>query len=71
MTNKQTSLTLEQITLRDIAIQQMTATAETLKRLRDITDDQGDREVIDDCQGNLASNVDQLMKWFGQQPDSE
>lgn len=61
-------LSADQITLRDIAIKQISELLATLGRLDAITGEQADTEVIGDIRSDLNHGVDLLNRWFGTSP---
>lgn len=64
-------LSLGQIALRDIAVQQIGELLKTLERLDRITGDQADTEVISDIRSDLNHAVDLFANWFGTSPVEE
>ncbi len=65
------NLTPAQRALQQLALRQMAAIQETLRRLQGITADQGDREAAQDASGSVAAAVGVLREWFGREPDNE
>lgn len=63
--------TPEQLTLKAVALGQMTAVRVTLQKLHDITTDQGDREVILDAAGSVSTAAGLLRDWYGTEPDED
>ncbi len=68
MSQADTNLTPTQRALQELAIRQMTAVLETLRRLEGITPDQGDREAVQDASGSVSAAGEVLREWFGQEP---
>ena len=64
-------LSMGQIALRDIAVQQIGELLKTLERLDAITGEQSDREVISDIQSELNRHVELFAEWFGTSPVDE
>lgn len=64
-------LSLGQIALRDIAVQQIGELLKTLERLDSITGVQSDREVISDIQSELNRHIELFAEWFGTSPIEE
>jgi hypothetical protein len=58
-------LTPEQRTLQQLALRQLTAAAETMKRLQAIPSSQADREAVADALDWLSKADDTLRNWFG------
>ena len=65
------NLTPAQQSLQELALRQMAAVQETLRRLQGITADQGDREAVQDASGSVGAAVEVLREWFGQEPDND
>ena len=61
-------LSLGQIALRDIAVQQIWELLKTLERLRAITGLQADIEVLGDIRNDLNHHVELFGEWFGTSP---
>lgn len=61
-------LSLGQIALRDIAVQQIGELLQTLERLDAISGEQADREVIMDIQNDLKHHMVLFAEWFGTSP---
>ncbi len=70
MSQSDMNLTPAQRALQELALRQMAAVQDTLRRLESITGDQGDREAVQDANGSVASAVGILSEWFGQEPDN-
>ncbi len=70
MSQADVNLTPAQQALQQLALRQMAAVQETLRRLESITEDQGDREAVRDANGSVGSAVGILSEWFGQEPDN-
>jgi len=64
-------LSLGQIGLRDMAVQQIGELLGTLERLNLITSEQADKEVIMDIRNDLKTHVDMFANWFGTSPIEE
>lgn len=64
-------LSLGQIALRDIALEQIAGLQGTLQRLQAITAEQADTEVISDIDSDLQHAVELLKCWFGTSPIEE
>lgn len=64
-------LSLGQIALRDIAVQQIGELLQTLERLDRITGEQADTEVISDIRHDLNHAVELFAEWFGTSPVEE
>ena len=64
-------LSLGQIGLRNIALNQIAALLGTLERLDAITGVQADSEVIMDIRNDLTNHIDLFNKWFGTSPVEE
>ena len=64
-------LTVEQIELRDLAVQKIAELLATLQDLDDITGEQADREVIGDIRSDLNNHIELFAKWFGTSPIDE
>ena len=64
-------LSLEQIALRDIAVQQIGELQCTLERLIEITSTQADTEVIMDIRNDLNHHLELFAEWFGTSPIEE
>ena len=64
-------LSLGQIGLRNIALNQINGLLGTLKRLDAITGEQADKEVIADIRHDLEHGIDLLKHWFGTSPIEE
>ena len=68
----QTALTLtpRQSVHQQLALRQLEALSGTRQRLVTITDDQGDREAVQDAVSNVTSSQELLREWFGQEPET-
>ncbi len=64
-------LSLGQIGLRNIALNQIDGLLGTLGRLDAITGEQADKEVIMDIRHDLEHAVELLKHWFGTSPIEE
>ena len=62
-------LTPEQRGLQQLALRQLEAAAETMRRLRTIPSSQADSEALADAVEFVARGTDTLRNWFGGVPE--
>ncbi len=70
MNQPESTLTAQQTALQGLALRQLEAVTGTLRQLVSITEDQGDREAVEDAIGNCKNSVDLLRDWFGVAPET-
>jgi hypothetical protein len=61
-------LSMGQIALKCIAIEQIRELNLTVLRLLAITSEQADQEVLDDIPSDTNNHIKLLLKWFGTHP---
>ena len=68
MTQPESTLTPQQAALQQLALRQLEAVSETLRRLQAVTIDRGDVEAVQDAAGSVAASVALLREWYGTEP---
>ncbi len=56
MTQPESTLTPQQTALQGLALRQLEAVTGTLRRILDVSTDQGDREAVQDAIGNCVNS---------------
>lgn len=64
-------LTPGQRALQTLALKQLTAAAETIRRLKAIPASQADQEAVADAMDWLSTADDTLRNWFSGSPETE
>ena len=64
------TLSPKQIALQQLALRQLESLSVTLQRIVAITNDQGDREAVQDAVGNTVNSQYLLREWFGTEPET-
>ena len=60
----------KQIALQQLALRQLESLSVTLQRIVAITNDQGDREAVQDAVSNTVNSQYLLREWFGTEPET-
>ena len=69
MTQKPSSLSPDQESLRDVALTQLQDVLTTLEKLQAITSEQSDREAVQDARGDVNAAAGLLRDWYGTEPE--